>query len=182
VQAELIERHRPAVELLRVKRAVETAVQTKRPTVVGTHKALHVAAVGLADHRATVRAAVVEHLHPAVLVAHQNDRIQPQRTRHVIAGVRDLALQAHEHPGPGEDALHLQLEQRLVHEQAAAREPLLHIHQRRRAGCVQNFRCRHLASSVRFSPARSLRQAPAAAGSDMLPGAPDWPRAARLIE
>ncbi len=64
--------------------------------------------------RAAMAADVVEGAHPAVVVAHGEDRIAGERARHVVARRLQPLGPGEQHPVPGEDLLALALVERRV--------------------------------------------------------------------
>ncbi len=91
----------------RVRHAEQRAAQVVRPPVVRTRERPRGAAIGRADHGAAMPAAVEEHRDLSVAAAHHDGRLRPERPRDEVAGVRNLARVADEHPAAMEDPLHL---------------------------------------------------------------------------
>ena len=75
---------------------------------------------------ALVRAAVVEHAHLAITVAHHQQLASGDIQRFEIACVRHLAGMAHILPGPGKKTLLLQLEQCLTQIEVTMNSFILH--------------------------------------------------------
>ena len=78
--------------------------------MIGAAKELSGVAAGLGgDARALVRAAIVQHLHRVVGVAHHQDRLRADRGAEIVARIRHLAVVADIDPGVGEQMLHFEL-------------------------------------------------------------------------
>jgi hypothetical protein len=79
--------------------------------VIGAAEELSGVAAGLGrDARALVRAAVVQHVHLAVGVPHQQHRLRADRGAKVVAGIRNLTIMADIDPAIREHVLHFELE------------------------------------------------------------------------
>jgi hypothetical protein len=85
----------------------QLAAQVVRPAVVRAGEGAGVTAVGRAQHRAAMHAAVDEHGHGAVPAAHHDDRLAPEGPGDVVARPRDLAVVADEDPAALEDPVQL---------------------------------------------------------------------------
>ncbi len=93
----------------------QAAVRPERPGVIGAAEELaRVAAAVDGDLRALVRAAVEQHAHAVVGVAHHDHRLRTDRRGEVVADILHLAVVAHVVPGVVEEVLHLQVEDLLV--------------------------------------------------------------------
>ena len=87
------------------------AVGAEAPGVVGAAEELAGVAAGFGGDAGTfVRAAIVQHMHRAVVVPRHQHRLRADRGGEVVAGVRHLGVVADIDPGVGEQALHLQRE------------------------------------------------------------------------
>jgi len=111
--------------------------------MVGAHEGRHAPGVGLADHHAAVRAAVVEHARRAGVVAHQDDGVRAHVARDVVARLRNLAFETHEQPRAREQVFDLQIEHRRVGVQAPAGESFFGVYQGGRGGRREPVRCGH---------------------------------------
>ena len=90
--------------------ADEAAVEAIGPPVVGAHEDLGVALLGAADRVATMSAGVEEALDAAVLLAHDEHVVAPDRRSKKSPAFGIWRLVAQELPRPAEDQLHLLLE------------------------------------------------------------------------
>ena len=90
-------------------------VGLEAPRVIRTAKELAGVAAGLrGDARALVRAAVVQHLHAAVGVAHHQHRLEADSGAEIVARVRHLAVVADIDPGVAEHMFHFEREHLLI--------------------------------------------------------------------
>ena len=90
---------------------MQAAIGVEGPAVIGAAKALAgIALLHVANDGAAMAAAVVQHAHLAIGMAHADDRLAPNESGEEVPRLRDLAIVADIDPGPLEDALHLQLE------------------------------------------------------------------------
>ena len=95
---------------LAVRHRVERAVRPERPCMIRTTEHLGVAAVDHADPRATMRAAVLQHVDIAVGVTGDENLEGGEPGADEVARLFELALMGDINPQPAEDALLLELE------------------------------------------------------------------------
>src|SRR5271166_2516735 len=76
----------------RIRHADQVAAIVIGPAVIGASERMRVAAVALAYGIAAMHTSVEHQLNLAVLVARDDDGLQTDLTRHVVAGLRNLAL------------------------------------------------------------------------------------------
>ena len=95
---------------LRRRHGEQGAVQPVGPAVIGADELGDGAPGGAAHGRSAMGAAVEQHPHAAVALAHHEDRLPAHLRRHEIARARDLAVMAEQQPGPAENPFHLQVE------------------------------------------------------------------------
>ena len=129
---------RPLIALVERDR-LAAAVGVELPGMVGADDALaDIAAAVAVEHGAAMRAAVVEHAHRAVGMAHHDHRLAADLHRPVVADIRHLALVPDIGPHLVEDVLHLELENRRIGIDAAVNAIGLH-----RLGDIQADICSH---------------------------------------
>ena len=129
MQPHLIKIDTTAIKLFGVKRRRVAAIQVIAPAVVGTGETFNMALVGLADHHAAVGATVVEDRNFSVVIANHDHRIGAHIAGYIISGFRDFTFQTDEHPGLGEDLLHLKFKQLLIDIKPAAGKSLIGVDQ-----------------------------------------------------
>src|SRR5439155_14592251 len=118
-----------AVRILEIRHADQLAVGGVTPAVVRAQELDRVALVVAADFHPAVPAGVQEDVDAAAAVATEDHRFLAHRRHREVAGSRDLTLVADEEPGSREDLLLLLAIDRLVHEDLAADDPALRVHQ-----------------------------------------------------
>ena len=133
-----------AVEFPQIRHPDEPAVVAVGPAVIGAGEARGVAAIGAAQPIAAMPADIKESAHPAVTVAHHQNRIFAHIGRQEITGLRDLAFVAQEQPTAGEDPLQLLLVDLRLDKDASADEAFIVIdqpvHLSGHSGCLLCFR------------------------------------------
>src|SRR6185437_6897213 len=108
----VVARREARAEIALVERdRLAVSVGVELPGVIGTDDALtDIAAAVAVEHRAAMRAAVVEHAHRAVGMADHDHRLAADLDRPVVAGILHLALVTDVGPHLVEDAFQLELE------------------------------------------------------------------------
>ena len=107
----VVARHPRAFVALGERDRAHRAVEVEAPRVVRADEGAAGVPLQVADQlRAAVRAAVVEHVHLAVLTAHHDHRLAADLHGVVVAGLRHLRLVAAVDPDAFPDLLHLDVE------------------------------------------------------------------------
>ena len=127
MELRIVEPETGAVITVHRRHALETTVEVEHPGMIGTPDG--VSCISLArrtELSATMRAAVVKHMHLAVGIPGHDQRLAADLSEIIVSRIRDLALMANIDPGAFENAFHLEIEDLRIRISLAMRPIRLH--------------------------------------------------------